>query len=303
MNTTRLMASLITVGGLLLSVATPAADRVHDDAFWTALKDHDFKLPAGSSAEALSFELLGMLASTDPRLRDGIGYEAFAAWTYRDELLQPATLEALRLQLMPLARARLGEGESDGVFGRSFAMLCLSVLAAADLRRPFLNESAYRELLALGLEALTRERDLRGWVPDKGWAHATAHTADLLKFLARSPRLAADDAARIVDSVAYRLRTAGQVFVWGEDVRLASALRSLVARPDFDSAPFANWFAQVRKDREAVWRDDFDPARYVAVRSQLNALAQLAARLRAGPPGGSAEALRASIEALLADTD
>lgn len=303
MKATRVTATLITLGWLLLPMATPAAEAVHDDAFWRALKDHDFKLPAGSSAEALSLELLGLLSSTDPTLRDGIGYEAFVTWAYRDELLPPAALEALRFQLVPLARARLGEGESDRVFGRSFAMLCLSVLAATDLRRPFLSDSAYSELLALGLEALARERDLRGYVAGKGWAHATAHTADLLKFLARGQRLAPGDAARIVDSVADRLRTAGQVFVWGEDVRLAAALRSLVARPDFDSTAFTNWISQVHKDSDAVRSGELDAARYVAVRAQLNTLAQLAARLRAGPPGGSADILRASIATLLADTD
>ena len=36
---------------------------------------------------------------------------------------------------------------------------------------------------------LLRERDLRGFVPGKGWAHAVAHGADALGTLARSPHV------------------------------------------------------------------------------------------------------------------
>src|SRR5262249_21317770 len=160
----------------------------------------------------------------DGELRDGIGYEAFETWVYHDQLLTGAQLESLRQALLPAARAGLGAPESDAVFGRSFALLDLSVLAAEDLRRPFLTDAARAGLLDLALESLARERDLRGYVPGKGWAHATAHAADLTKFLARSPHLAAGDATRIVAGVAARLRSAPQVFVWGEDARLAEAL-------------------------------------------------------------------------------
>ena len=38
------------------------------------------------------------------------------------------------------------------------------------------------------LAYLAAELDLRGIEPRVGWIHATAHTADLLKFLARNPR-------------------------------------------------------------------------------------------------------------------
>jgi Protein of unknown function (DUF2785) len=302
-NNTRPLAVLVALGLVSPPGASQAAGMPHDHAFWLALKADDFRLPAGASPAALSREVLALLGSTDPELRDGVGYEAFASWVYRDELLHPAELESLRVTLMASARAGLGDREGDGVFGRSFALLDLSVLAAEDLRRPFLTAAGFRELLTLACEALGREQDLRGYVPGKGWAHATAHAADLLKFLARSPHLTPGDGARIVSQIAERLRTAHQVFVWGEDARLAAALLALAARPNFESAPFDAWFVRLQGDDASLWKGQLDVARYTAVRAQLNALAHLAARLTVSDPKASSAQLRQSLERLLGQSN
>ena len=293
----RLLAALLAAG--LACSGARAADAPHERAFWLALKSHDFKLPPGASAGALSRELPGLIASTDPELRDGVGYEACAAWVYRDQLLTPAELESLRRALVSAAREGLGEGQGDGIFRRSFALLDLSVLAAADLKRPFLSQQQFEEVLTLALEALARERDLRGYVQGKGWAHATAHGADLVKFLARSPHLAAADGARVVEGIAVRLRTAQQVFTWGEDARLAAALLSLARRPGFDPAPFDAWFARLAREHAALWQGPLDVAQYVAVRAQLNTLDHLAADLMIAE-GESPSGLRKSLQGLLA---
>lgn len=62
-------------------------------------------------------------------------------------------------------------------------------------------------------------RYLRGYLPDKGWLHSAAHTADLVRFLGRSRHLTVAEQKRILDVVAGKLEA--PVFVWGEDERLA----------------------------------------------------------------------------------
>src|SRR5687768_8695573 len=76
--------------------ATPAA---HDAAFWQAIVDAGYRLPAGQSAVGLVDELVGLLGNSDPVLRDRYGYEIFAAWVYRDQLLASADLERIRSRL------------------------------------------------------------------------------------------------------------------------------------------------------------------------------------------------------------
>jgi Protein of unknown function (DUF2785) len=284
-----------TSGSARISTAFPTRPRASRG--WTATR----RCSRSWRAAALTRELITLNASTDPQLRDGVGYEAFATWVYREQLLTVAELHTLLPPLLAAAGAGLGEAEGDGIFARSFALLDLSVLAAADLKRAFLTAAEFQQLLQAAGSALTRERDLRGYVGDKGWAHATAHGADLLKFLARSPHLNSSEAARVVAQIAERLRSAGQVFVWGEDARLAAALEALSARADFEPGWFEPWLTRLTAEHEALWQGPLDAARYVAVRAQLNCLAQLAARLPAASAASApVMALRQALQQLLA---
>jgi len=175
--------------------------------FWTTLKHNEFRLPAGAAAGALTLEATDFLVSTDPGLRDGIAYEALTAWIYRDHLLRADELELVRRKLVGQAQKGINGGDADEIFGRSFALLGLSVLAAQDLRQPFMSPAALNEVLGLALAELERERDLRGFVTGKGWAHVTAHSADLLNFLARNPKITPAQATLIVEHIAERLRS------------------------------------------------------------------------------------------------
>jgi uncharacterized protein DUF2785 len=160
-------------------------------------------------------------------------------------------------------------------------------------------------LLDLAVTELASERDLRGYVAGKGWGHATAHCADLVKFLARNHRLRPEQQSRMVDAVAGRLRSAGLVFVWGEDARLAAALSSVAQRPDADPAPFLA--ASARRGSSGCARSmrrsgaGRSRRRYAPVRAQLNALSALAADLdmeSAPPPAG---AIRTGLRSLRAE--
>jgi uncharacterized protein DUF2785 len=303
MGISRFFAVRFAMACLLVPLSASALASDPDRAFWMTVKAGDFRAPPDSQVGSLTMKAAELLNSTDPAVRDGIGYEAISAWVYRDERLKPTELAALREKLAGMARAGLGEPESDRTFGRSFALLCLSVLAAEDLRKPFMDNESFAALLSLGLESLAREQDLRGFVPGKGWVHATAHAADLLKFLARSPRLSSADSTRIVEQIADRVRTAGHVFVWGEDVRLAAALSSIIARTDAELAPFDTWFARLLADNNRLWSGDLDTGLYVAVRAQLNVLAQLAARLPQGAGSAGVERMRAALNATLRRTE
>lgn len=266
---------------LLFALPSAAEPPVHDRAFWMALAAKDFAVPEGESAATLALEAASLLSSPDPALRDGVGYEALARWIYRDGLVPATDLERLRLRLQTGLKKGLGETSGDAAYGRSFSALGLSLLAAADLKKPWLSQEAFDDLLASTTAYLGAEKDLRGFVPGRGWVHATAHTADVLKFLSRNPRLSSAGQARIVDAVASRLRTAGVVFTWGEDERLALALLSLTRRTDFDPKPFEAWLPALSAENAALWKNGpaIDPAAFVPVRAQKQTLVHLAALL------------------------
>lgn len=288
---------------LLMWGSAAASQSTHDRRFWLSLKTAEFHVARCEAVFPLAREATQLLASTDSELRDGIAYEALARWVYTDQCLDGVQRDRLVSELTSNARRQLGEDEGDALFGRSFSALALSLFAAADLKRPTLSGAQIASLVDLGTELLARERDLRGYVPAKGWGHATAHAADLLKFLARNARLTVPQQRQIVGAIGERLRSAGRVFVWGEDARLAGTLASVARRADVDAAAFNDWFKQLAADNAALWGGAFDPAHYIAVRAQLNALNALQAELDTSPTSGSTLVIQDGLRALHSATD
>ncbi len=268
----------------------------HDKAFWLAITGNDYRVPDGESADALVIELNQYLGSTDPQLRDDFAYSIAAAWIYRDKRLSNDTLRSLLVTWTENFRKGLGETDSDGIFVRSFSALDLSTLAALDNTKAFLEDAEFTSFLSAALAYLEGEKDLRGFDPQKGWMHATAHTADLLKFLGRSSRLRPTDQPRILAAIAAKIRAADHVFVYGENERLARAVESLALRPDFDRASFTAWLDQLEADGKRLWQNGpaIDPARFAPVQNGKDLLRSLYVDLARGH-GQAVEEIRAQI--------
>jgi len=131
-----------------------------------------------------------------------------------------------------------------------------SILAALEDEAPALDAAGYRRLVDAAFAYLRDERDLRALEPGVGWIHATAHTADLLKFLARDARFAPADAQRLLEAVAAKLITPGApVFTHAEEERLAAAVASLVRRSDFDLGILDPWLGRFVAAEKQVWRE------------------------------------------------
>jgi Protein of unknown function (DUF2785) len=225
-----------------------------DRSFWLALTQ-DCTVPADQTAAELVREAIGLLGSPDPTWRDDVGYGVIVSCVYQKRLLDAGQ----RLEIIDTLRGNLrrgiGEAGTDTVLLRSFSALDLSILVALELQDPVLDDSGYRRLLDDALAYLAAERDLRGIDPRVGWIHATAHTADLLKFLARDPRFTPADQVRLLDAAWLRM-TAPEtpVFTHAEDERLAAALLSVTRRPDFDPVSLEPWLDRFVALEKRVWQ-------------------------------------------------
>jgi hypothetical protein len=223
-------------------------------SFWLALAK-DCTVPAGETAAGLVREAIGLLGSPDPIWRDDVGYGVIVSCVYQKKLLDAGQRREIVDTLTGNLRRGIGEAGTDTVLLRSFSALDLSILAALELQDPVLDDSGYRRLLDDALAYLAAERDLRGIEPRVGWIHATAHTADLLKFLARDPRFTPADQVRLLDAAWLRMTAPGTpVFTHAEDERLAAALLSVMRRPDFDAASLEPWLERFVALEKSVWQ-------------------------------------------------
>jgi hypothetical protein len=239
-----------SASSLASSPQTPSA---HDRQFLRDIAKNKYAVPDNQSA--LAQELSSYFASPDPELRDDLAYSILDVWiVYRNHLSNPELLSLLD-QWQNNLRSGIGETSTDSVLKRSFSALSLAALAERDLKSPFLAEGRYRALLDRTLAYLHDERDLRGFDPTKGWIHATAHTANLLAFLAANPLLKIEDQSHILQAVSERLSSAHQIFSYGEQDRLANVVSTIVARKDFDSAAFRQWLTGLNELDRQVWND------------------------------------------------
>jgi len=274
-----ILAALMT-GVVLAADAAPP----HDEAFWRKLAADGFVVPEGESPGKLLVEASAFLASPDPTLRDGVAYAAAAEWILKKKLLDAREQKALIALWSPNLVKGVGETGNDGLLLRSFSALELSLLAARDLQAPYLEPAELKALVDDALAYLAAERDLRGYDEKKGWMHATAHTADLLKFLARNPRVTPADAARILDAIGAKVRSARIVFAWGEDERLASAVLAVLRRGDVDAAAWTGWLDGLAGASKGLWdAPALDVPKFATEQNAKHLLARLYVLLHAVP--------------------
>jgi hypothetical protein len=249
------VATVVVLWGLVVAVAPHAGAQPSsgqttalDRAQWQAIIKNNYTPPPGATAAQLAPQLSRMLGSPDPELRDEIAYDVLSTWIYQSRLLAPVDLRPLIAEWTGNLKKDIGSAGTDSVELRSFSALTLSVVIARDNDAPFLTEVEFRSLLASALAYAQAERDFRGYDAQKGWLHSSAHTADLLKFLARSRYITPADQAAILSAVQHKLRDSNTVFTFGEDERLARTVLSIINRKDFDMPGFRQWLVIIRPE-------------------------------------------------------
>lgn len=213
-------------------------------SYWKQVHEGGLEVPSDRPLDELTAELTTMLGDTDPALRDATAYPALAAWVergvYDDLLVGLGDGMAVGLGI------GVGERDTDSVFRRSFSALILAECIARDNKRPLVPGGKVLEWGDRVATWLLRERDLRGFVPDKGWAHAIAHGADALGTIAGSPHLGTPELTVLLDVIADRLLLpVDQLFVSGEPDRLAMATMQVLRRNVVPLTVLEPWIARI----------------------------------------------------------
>lgn len=226
--------------------------------YWKQVHARGLAVPSDRPLDDLTAELTGMLGATDPALRDGTAYPALATWIDRgvyDDLL-PGLGDGMAAGL----RVGIGEHGTDSVFRRSFSALILGECLARDNQQALLAPGKVLEWGDCLATWLLREKDTRGYVPGKGWAHAIAHGADALGQLAASPHVGTPELTVVLDVIADRvLLPVDQLFANGEPDRLAAATMAVLARDAVPLQVLEPWIVRLANGATARRYDDRDP--------------------------------------------
>ncbi|MEP6817502.1 MAG: DUF2785 domain-containing protein [Marmoricola sp.] len=240
--------------------------------FWRSVLYGGMGVPSGRSLSDLTTELGNMLGDPDPAVRDGLALPILAAWVSNgvyDDLLT-----RLGDGICSLMEDGVGEVATDGVFQRSFAVLVLAEIIERDNRMDLLDDRTVRGWGDRIARWLVAEKDVRGFDPQKGWAHAVAHGADAIGALGRSPRIHGPGLVFLLDVVADRvLEPTPEFFVAGEPDRLARAAMDALRRNLVDVETLEPWLTRLADRARPDVNDSMHPFRVNGnVQSFLRAL-------------------------------
>jgi hypothetical protein len=209
---------------------------------WQGIRKAGFAVPVRPSLDVLTADLLDNLGNPDPDQR-GLGLEILETWVRRG-VYEPPALRAMGGRAIDNLKVGLGEQDSDTVFLRASSLSLLKRVVEADNRSAFLEPEELQAWLDTLVTYLKNERDLRGYVPGKGWAHALAQVAETLRLLALNRRLSPETLRRILDVVGARITApVDEPFRYYEDEWLAYAVRTIFRFKPLGVEELKQWLA------------------------------------------------------------
>lgn len=196
-----------------------------------AIKEDDWNLPKSLKADEYALELFEFLGDTDPELRDDlvltmiwvlVDQEKVTKNTCRDLLARCMSKEGIWY--------RIDEEDPLAVFRRSFSQLIIATLLKDHVKshRAWMRKDIFVDLVDQLLEYGEREKDVRGYDLEFGWAHSTAHYADALNALAACRELSEKQGKQAFQTIIEKADIAEYGYIHGEDERLARAACALV---------------------------------------------------------------------------
>ncbi|MCM3006472.1 DUF2785 domain-containing protein [Priestia koreensis] len=199
--------------------------------------------------------MLHHIGSTDAELRDELIYGTFA------RLIRGGHLENYQLQHMLKTCLddnhlfyHLSESSGDAVFTRSFSSLVICLLLDQDHQAHFLTKQEIQEITDKSIRYVKEEKDTRGYVEEKGWAHSIAHGADLLASIVEHPSFEltrSEDILLCIQNALFK----GTVYTDDEDERLIVIIERLLKK-GLEEAVLENWIASLFHHLHIRWEQE-----------------------------------------------
>lgn len=198
-----------------------------------------------NSEKVASDELIGLMlkniGSLSPELRDNIIY---IGWVNLEESNRISIDQKLWLLDEVISKNLLFYGIedecSDKVFTRSFISLLIVVLLESHFKNSYIDSKTEKEIIKLSIEYMETEKDNRGFVDEKGWAHAFAHGADLLETISKSIYITPDNVIRILKCISRALIDIDNL-LYGEESRLNKVIIALIKYNKLNQSKLNSW--------------------------------------------------------------
>ncbi|RXJ04397.1 DUF2785 domain-containing protein [Anaerobacillus alkaliphilus] len=195
--------------------------------------------------------MLNNIGTIDSELRDKLIYATLAKWIQEDHLNNKQVRYILdRCLSNSHLLYCIGDNNSDSVFIRSFSALVIASLMNKDRETKLFTEEEFSMVFDKSVLYLGLEKDTRGFVDEKGWAHAIAHGADLLDSCVKHPRYCSEYHEITLETISTCLFH-GVIYIDDEDERLVFVIQSLIDKGMEDEV-LVSWIDNLSKKIKEV---------------------------------------------------
>ena len=236
------------------------------------IRDNDYNVPGEADVDSILADMLKFIGHTDAELRDKLIYKTFVMWGEEKGIISTDKMKDVLNICLDESHLFLGIGEkdTDSVFTRSFSSLVISVALCMQDESPFLTANELQGLKEAVLRYIGLEKDFRGYVDGKGWAHSVAHIADALANIAGCDKVVdVDDEysigregmLEVLQAVKTLACNKDCVYATEEDERLAGAAMFVIYREILTIEELIEWIDSFNMADNQWWKGSM-PADY-----------------------------------------
>ncbi|WP_051641019.1 MULTISPECIES: DUF2785 domain-containing protein [unclassified Bacillus (in: firmicutes)] len=161
------------------------------------------------------------IGSPDSKLRDNLIYHTFCQLIMENKLEKHFLCELLETCLSDQFLFKgIGEKDTDSVFTRSFTSLLIALILYQDNRDDFLSVAKVLEVKDKLISYVNLEKDVRGYVKEKGWAHSVAHVADAFDELVKSKKITQSNYPEMLQAIFGKIYQTESVYIHDEEERV-----------------------------------------------------------------------------------
>lgn len=202
-----------------------------------------YQLRAGEELEDFVTLMLQYIGDPDPELRDGLIYPTFYTWIREQNRFTEAQLRSLLAVLTDEQHLlyRIGSEGDESVFTRTFSVLPIALILWRHGKQPFLSQADLEHVKHALLRNYREEQDLRGFLPEEGWAHSAAHGADALDELVQCCKSDAALQRDVLAAVSGMLHNGKHIFSEEEDERITTLLVTMMDHELLPEQEIAAW--------------------------------------------------------------
>lgn len=216
-------------------------------ALLTTIKEHGYEVPQDIHPYELSLIMMEHIGDTDAELRDKLIYSTLYFWIDREVLQADEVYEIFKIALNE-EHLFVGLGQvDDSVFSRVFSVLVIALSIMRHRKTKFIPEADIKVALDRVLKMYNEDRDVRGYVDGKGWAHGAAHGADALDEFARCEEIGYAGLVEILEAIYKKVNMNHYGYIHFEDERMITAVKAILERELIPIEEIENWVKRFKK--------------------------------------------------------